>query len=98
MDVSQNTTDYDRANALYRQRLAAYQLPWEQQSTLANLGGQAVGMYGQQGGAATRGISEMLGQLGSAQGTGAYGSGLSWMHALTGAGNQLPAALRGLNA
>ena len=97
-DVSQNQTDYDRQQALYRQQLAQYLLPFEQQSTLANLGGQAVGMYGSQGQSAANSIATLLGRQGEAQGTGAYGSGLSWMNALTGAGNQIRPLLSGLNA
>jgi hypothetical protein len=97
-DVSQNATDYDRSQSAYRQQLAQYLLPWEQSSTLANLGGQAVNMYGSQGGQASRGISDLLAQLGSAAGTGAAGQGLAWNRALGGATNQLPSILASLNA
>ena len=85
-DVSQNQTDYDRAQALYKQRLAAHLLPWEQQGVLANLGGQAVGMYGQQGQGATTAISNLLGQVGTAQGQGALSQGNAWSNALTNVG------------
>jgi hypothetical protein len=97
-DVAQNEQDYARQQAQYRQQLAQYMLPYEMQSTLANLGGQAVGMYGNQGQNATNSIANLLGRVGEAQGTGAAGSGLMWNRALTGATNQLPSILAGLNA
>ena len=40
-DTAENQTNYDREQARYRQQLAQHLLPWEQASTLANLGGQA---------------------------------------------------------
>lgn len=98
MDQARNETDYTRQQAAYRQQLAQYLLPWEQASTLANLGGQATSMYGTQGGNASRGISDLLSQLGTAQGQGAAGQGLMWNRALTGATNQVPSLLAGLNA
>ena len=97
-DVAQQGTDYERQQALYRQQLGQHLLPWEQASTLANLGGQATGMYGTQGGAATRGISDLLTQLGTAQGIAPAASGLSWQRALTGATNQVRPLLSALNA
>lgn len=97
-DVYGNEQDYTRQQQFYRQQLGQSLLPWEQASTLANLGGQATSMYGTQGGNASRGIADLLAQLGSAQGVGQYGSGLSWQNALTGAGNQIRPLLSGLNA
>ena len=97
-DFTENQSNYEREQARYRQQLAQHLLPFEQQSTLANLGGQAVGMYGQQGQAATSGIARLLEALGGAQGTGAAGQGLAWTRALGGATNQLPSLLAGLNA
>jgi hypothetical protein len=98
MDVSQNATDYERQQALYKQQLAQSLLPWEQNATLASLGAQVTGQLGNQGIASSSGISNLLSQLGSAQGGGAAGSGLMWNRALTGATNQLPSILASLNA
>ena len=98
MDVSQNQTDYDRAQALYKQRLGAHLLPWEQQSTLANLGGQAVGMFGTQGQSAANSIANLLGQQGTAQGMGTLGSAGQWNQAIAGGVGSLQNILRGLNA
>ena len=97
-DVAQNQTDYDRANALYRQRLAAYMLPWEQNATLANLGGQAVGMYGNQGQSATSAIANLLGQQGTAQAVGTLGSANAWGNTINSGVASLQNVLRGLNA
>lgn len=97
-DMYGNETDYTRQQALYRQQLAQHLLPWEQQSTLATLGGQAVGMYGTQGQSAANSIATLLGRVGTAQGEAAAGSGLNWQRALTGAGNQIRPLLSGLNA
>ena len=97
-DVSQNTTEYERAQNLYKQQLAQHLLPWEQNSTLASLGAQVTGQLGNQGIASSSGISNLLSQLGTAQGGGAAGSGLMWNRALTGATNQLPSILASLNA
>jgi hypothetical protein len=98
MDVSQNATDYERQQALYKQQLQQHLLPWEQNSTLAQLGAQVTGQLGNQGVASSSGISNLLAQLGQAQGGGAAGSGLMWNRALTGATNQLPSILASLNA
>ena len=97
-DLTAQNTAYDRQQAQYRQQLAQHLLPWEQASTLANLGGQATSMYGTQGGTASRGISDLLAQLGTAQGTAPAASGLSWQRALTGATNQVRPLLSALNA
>ena len=97
-DVAQNQLDYERQQALYRQQLGQHLLPWEQSSTLAGLGQKATGTYGEQSAYNSRGISDLLAQLGTAQGVGQYGSGLSQQRALTGAVNQIPSLLASLNA
>ena len=98
MDVSQNATDYERQQALYRQQLAQHLLPWEQQSTLANLGGQAVGMYGQHGQNATTAMANLLGQQGTAQAMGTLGASNAWGNALNSGVSSFQNILRGLNA
>lgn len=97
-DFAENQTNYEREQARYRQQLAQYLLPWEQASTLAGLGSKATGQFGEQGAYTSRGISDLLSQLGTAQGQGAAGQGLMWNRAITGATNQLPSILAGLNA
>jgi hypothetical protein len=87
MDVSQNATDYERQQALYKQQLAQSLLPWEQNATLASLGAQVTGQLGNQGIASSSGISNLLGQLGSAQAGGATNQANSWMNALQNVGN-----------
>ena len=83
---------------LYRQQLAQYLLPWEQQSTLANLGGQATGIYGSQGGQAATGISNLLGQLGTAQAMGTLGQRWTVERSLAGGIGGIQNVLKGLNA
>ena len=96
-DTYQNETDYARQQALYKQQLAQHLLPWEQYTTLANLGGQATGMFGNQGQAAASGISNLLGRLGESQGMGELGGALAWQRALGGATNNITGLLAGLN-
>ena len=93
-----NEQDYTRQQNLYRQQLAQHLLPWEQGSTLANLGGQGTSMYGTQGAQASRGISDLLAQLGSAQGTGRWGQAYPWQSAIQGGVKQLPDLLSSLNS
>lgn len=93
-DVSQNETDYLRQQALYKQQLAQHLLPWDQYSTLAQLGGQMTGQLGGQGVQATSGIANLLGQLGNAQAGGQLGSGQSWMSALGNVGNAVQGGLQ----
>ena len=97
-DVASEEKDYSRGQTGYKQRLTQYLLPWERQSTLANLGSSAVGMYGTQGSKAASSISDLLAQLGLAQGSGEYGSGLAWQKGVTGAVKEAPSLLAGLNA
>ena len=66
-DVTQNTTDYDRQQNLFRQQMAQHLLPWEQQSTLANIGLNTVGARGTQSQNASNSIAQLLAQQGSAQ-------------------------------
>ena len=96
--AAMNEQAYARQQALYKQQLAQHLLPWEQNSTLAQLGAQVTGQLGNQGIASSSGISNLLGQLGTAQGMAPMGSALSWQKALGGATNQLPSILAGLNA
>ena len=83
-DVAQQGTDYDRQQAHYRQQLAQYLLPWEQQSALAGYGAKATGQFGEEGAYVTRNIGSLLGQLGTAQAGGATNQANAWMNALTG--------------
>jgi hypothetical protein len=98
IDVSQNMTDYERQQNLYRQQLSQHLLPWEQQSTLANLGGQAVSAYGTQGQRATSGISELLARLGQTQGQSTLGSALAQNTGTTTIANSLASVLSRLNS
>jgi hypothetical protein len=86
-DVSQNATDYERAQNLYKQQLSQALIPWEQNSTLASLGAQVTGQLGSQGIASSSGISNLLGQLGTAQAGGATNQANSWLNALQNVGN-----------
>jgi hypothetical protein len=97
-DVSQNTTEYERAQNLYKQQLGQALLPWEQNSVLASLGGQMAGQLGSQGIASTSGISNLLGQLGSTQAMGTLGSAGQWNQSISGGIGGLQNILRGLNA
>ena len=93
-DVARNATDYERQQAAYKQQLGQHLLPWEQASTLANLGGQATGMYGQQGQGATNAISNLLTQYGTAQAGGATNQANSWMNALQNIGGAVQGGLQ----
>lgn len=93
-DVAQNETDYTRQQAAYKQQLAQHLLPWEQQSTLASMGGQAVGMYGQQGQGATSAIANLLTQQGQAQAGGATNQANSWLNALQNIGSSVQGGLQ----
>lgn len=97
-DVTQNQTDYERQQALYRQQLTQHLLPWEQNSTLAQLGAQVTGQLGNQGIASSSGISSLLGQLGSTQALGTLGSAGQQNQAIAGGVGSLQNILRGLNA
>lgn len=97
-DVAQNATDYDRQQALYRQQLTQHLLPWEQNSTLAQLGAQVTGQLGTQGIVSSSGISNLLGQLGSSQALGTLGSAGQTNQAIAGGVGSLQNILRGLNA
>ena len=82
LDQARNETDYTRQQNAYKQQLAQYLLPWEQQSTLAKLGGEAVGMYGQQSQSASTAIANLMNQQGAAQAGGTTGGANSWLNAL----------------
>ena len=97
-DVARNETDYARQQALYKQQLAQQLLPWEQQSTLAQLGAQVAGQLGNQGIASSSGISNLLGQLGTANAMGTLGQAGQWNQAIGGTVGSLQNILRGLNA
>jgi hypothetical protein len=97
-DVARNETDYTRQQGDYRQRLAQFLLPWEQSSTLATLGGQAVGMAGQQGQSATNAISRLLEQLGQSRAGTTLGQALPGQTATNTVANTLASVLSRLNA
>ena len=96
-DVARNETDYTRQQNLYRQLLTQHLLPWEQQSTLANLGGQAVSMYGQQGQGSTNAISRLLEQLGQSRAATTVGQALPQQTATNTITNSLASVLSNLN-
>jgi hypothetical protein len=104
-----NQQDYARQQALYQQQYQqmvdaynaqrlAQQTQFNQLSNIAGLGQTTIGQLGNQGAYAAQQQGNLLSQLGTAQGAGELGGALSWQRALTGAGNQLPSLLRGLNA
>jgi len=97
-DVAQNQSDYERMLATYQSQLQGQNTQWNRLAGLAGLGQTAVGQLGELGFANARQQGSLLSQLGTAQGGGELGGALSWQRALTGAGNQLPALLRSVNA
>jgi hypothetical protein len=97
-DRYSNEQDYTRQQADYRQRLGQFLLPWEQASTLANLGGQATGLYGTQGQNATNAISNLLGSLGQTQAQSTLGQALPKNTATNTITNTLGSLLSRLNS
>ena len=97
-DVARNEQDYTRQQNLYRQQLTQHLLPWEQASTLANLGGQAVSMYGQQGQGSTNAISRLLEQLGQTRAASTLGQALPQQTATNTVTNSLASVLSRLNS
>ena len=82
MDQAANQTNYDRQQQQYRQRLAQFLLPWEQQMGLATMGSNMAGQVGNQGQAYASGISRLLEMLGISQGQGSLGGANAWIGAL----------------
>ena len=96
-DVTQNTTDYDRQQNLFRQQMAQHLLPWEQQSTLANIGLNTVGARGAQSQNASNSIAQLLAQQGSAQALAPLNSATQMNNATNAGTSAIQNLLRGLN-
>ena len=96
-DVTQNTTDYDRQQNLFRQQMAQHLLPWEQQSTLANIGLNTVGARGTQSQNASNSIATLLAQQGSAQAMAPLTSSTAWNNASKGGVTAIQDLFRNLN-
>lgn len=93
MDTAQNQTDYERQLAAYNSQLQHQGTQWNRLAALSGVGQTSAEQLGKYGYANTNQIGTLLGQLGTAQGTGALNQGNAWSNALSNVGTAVQGGL-----